>query len=122
MCGMDTHYGKIPWNITMPIYEFRCAKCGHEFESLQKMSDPDPEVCPECGEAGGVSRLISAAAFRLKGGGWYETDFKGKNRRNVAADGESKPAADTTKADKGEKKAKAPAAEKKKNASGGEAA
>ncbi len=122
MCGMDTHYGKIAWNITMPIYEFRCAKCGHEFESLQKMSDPDPEVCPECGEAGGVARLISAAAFRLKGGGWYETDFKGKNRRNVAGDGESKPAADTSKSDKGGEKTKAPAADKKPSTSGGEAA
>ncbi|HYW75502.1 MAG TPA: zinc ribbon domain-containing protein [Gammaproteobacteria bacterium] len=106
----------------MPIYEFRCAKCGHEFESLQKMSDPDPETCPECGAAGSVSRLISAAAFRLKGGGWYETDFKGKNRRNVAGEGESKPAADTSKPDKGGKKADTPASGAKKSASGGEAA
>jgi len=106
----------------MPIYEFRCAKCGHEFESLQKMSDPDPGVCPECGAAGSVSRLISAAAFRLKGGGWYETDFKGKNRRNVAGDGESKPAADKPKADTGGKPADTAPSGPKKNASGGEAA
>ncbi len=103
----------------MPIYEFRCEKCGHEFERLQKMSDPDPEACPECGEKGGVSRLISAAGFRLKGGGWYETDFKSKNRRNVAGDGKAKPAADTPKSDKAGKPDSAAA---KKSASGGEAA
>jgi len=72
----------------MPIYEFRCEKCGHEFERLQKISDPDPDRCPECGEST-VSRLISAAAFRLKGGGWYETDFKKSNRRNVVESGKS---------------------------------
>lgn len=108
----------------MPIYEFRCAKCGHEFESLQKISDPDPEVCPECGESGGISRLISAAAFRLKGGGWYETDFKSRNRRNVAGDGEAKPAAEKTKAgagDKGGTGTDKPAPAKKKNAPAGDA-
>lgn len=66
----------------MPIYEFRCQSCGHRFERLQKISEPDPERCPECG-APEVARLISPAAFRLKGGGWYETDFKKSNRRNV---------------------------------------
>jgi putative FmdB family regulatory protein len=102
----------------MPIYEFRCEKCGHEFESLQKMSDPDPDVCPECGEHGSVSRLISAAGFRLKGGGWYETDFKSGKRRNVAGDGNAKGSPDKSKSDKGGKKESGAA----KSASGGEAA
>ncbi len=79
----------------MPIYEYRCNHCGHQFERLQKISDPDPERCPECGVEGEVSRLISPVGFRLKGGGWYETDFKKGNRRNVAGEGEqkAKPAA-----------------------------
>lgn len=72
----------------MPIYEYRCEKCGHRFERWQKMSDPDPEQCPEC-KAGEVNRLISAVGFRLKGSGWYETDFKKDNRRNIAGDGAS---------------------------------
>ena len=105
----------------MPIYEFRCAECGHEFEKLQKMSDPDPEICPECGKRGGISRLISAAGFRLKGGGWYETDFKKGNRRNVAGDGGKKPAGKPAGDKKPAESAKAPAGAKK-GASGGEAA
>ncbi|MEM6710630.1 MAG: zinc ribbon domain-containing protein [Pseudomonadota bacterium] len=61
----------------MPIYEFICAECAHEFESLQRLSDPPPAECPACG-GGPVTKKVSAAAFRLKGGGWYETDFKNK--------------------------------------------
>lgn len=65
----------------MPIYEYQCDKCGHKFEEMQRMSDDKLTVCPECGEAA-LRKLISAAAFRLKGDGWYETDFKdsGKNK------------------------------------------
>lgn len=59
----------------MPIYEFECLSCGHRFDRLQKLSDPDPSDCPSCG-APQVKRAVTAAAFRLKGGGWYETDFK----------------------------------------------
>lgn len=71
----------------MPIYEYRCNRCGHRFERLQKMSDPDPERCPDCAAEGEVTRLMSAVGFRLKGGGWYETDFKKDNRHNLAASG-----------------------------------
>lgn len=67
----------------MPIYEYQCTKCGHELESLQKISDPPLTDCPECGEAT-LQKLVSAAGFRLKGGGWYETDFKSGNKKNVA--------------------------------------
>jgi putative FmdB family regulatory protein len=73
----------------MPIYEYRCEGCGHRFERWQKMSDPDPKRCPECKRAK-VERLISAVGFRLKGGGWYETDFKKDHRRNLAGESEQK--------------------------------
>ena len=70
----------------MPIYEYECKACGHQFESLQKMSD-DPLVdCPDCKKPE-LKKLISAAAFRLKGGGWYETDFKSGNKKNIHGDG-----------------------------------
>ncbi|MGH8274690.1 MAG: FmdB family zinc ribbon protein [Gammaproteobacteria bacterium] len=72
----------------MPIYEYRCERCGHRFERWQKMSDPDPRRCPEC-KAARIERLISPVGFRLKGGGWYETDFKQSHRHNVAGDGEA---------------------------------
>ncbi len=63
----------------MPFYEYRCADCGHEFEAMQKMSDEPLKDCPECGKPALV-KLISAAGFQLKGGGWYETDFKGSGK------------------------------------------
>jgi len=66
----------------MPIYEYRCEACGHELEKIQRMSDEPLVDCPECG-APQLRRLVSAAAFRLKGGGWYETDFKKDGKRNL---------------------------------------
>ncbi len=74
----------------MPIYEYRCQSCGHELEKLQRMSDEPLRDCPNCGKPE-LKRLISAAGFRLKGGGWYETDFKSGNKRNLADSGD-KPA------------------------------
>ncbi|HHQ41465.1 MAG TPA: zinc ribbon domain-containing protein [Chromatiales bacterium] len=73
----------------MPIYEYRCKACGHELEAMQKMSDPPLTECPECGEEA-LSKLVSAAGFRLKGSGWYETDFKSGNRRNLAGERQEK--------------------------------
>lgn len=58
----------------MPIYEYRCEKCGHEFEVWQKVSDPEPKGCPEC-HGRRISRLISHTSFQLKGTGWYVTDY-----------------------------------------------
>lgn len=79
----------------MPIYEYRCAECGHEIEKLQKISDPALTECPACGKPA-LQKLVSAAGFRLKGGGWYETDFKSKNRKNVAkSDAKAKTAKDS---------------------------
>lgn len=75
----------------MPIYEYECQSCGKRFDQLQRMSDPDPSDCPSCG-APQLKRAVTAAAFRLKGGGWYETDFKGDKdkKRNLVEGGESK--------------------------------
>ena len=57
----------------MPIYEYRCQDCDHEFEKMQKFSDPPVAACPTC--AGSVQKLISRSAFHLKGSGWYVTDY-----------------------------------------------
>jgi putative FmdB family regulatory protein len=73
----------------MPIYEYQCQACGHEHEALQKLSAPALVVCPACSESA-LMKKISAAGFRLKGAGWYETDFKSGSKKNVA--GESAPA------------------------------
>ena len=81
----------------MPIYAFECEACGHAFDRLQKMSDPDPAECPSCG-APQVKRQLTAPSFRLAGGGWYETDFKkdGDKKRNLADGGEgAKPAGES---------------------------
>ncbi len=74
----------------MPIYAFECAECGHTFDRLQKLSDPDPDACPSCGRPA-VKRQLTAPAFRLAGDGWYETDFKkdGDKKRNLAEGGGS---------------------------------
>jgi putative FmdB family regulatory protein len=73
----------------MPIYEYRCKSCGHHLEALQKVSEGALRKCPECGKLA-LQKLVSAAAFRLKGGGWYETDFKsdGEKKRNLVESGE----------------------------------
>jgi putative FmdB family regulatory protein len=67
----------------MPIYEYQCTKCEHKLEALQKMSEKPLRDCPACGKSG-LNKLISAASFRLKGGGWYETDFKTGNKKQLA--------------------------------------
>ena len=69
----------------MPIYEYQCTACGHDHEALQKVSDAPLIDCPACGAAA-LKKKVSAAAFRLKGGGWYETDFKSGNKKNLAGD------------------------------------
>ncbi len=68
----------------MPIYEYRCNACGHELEALQKMADAPLTDCPEC-QAPALVKLISATAFRVEGGGWYETDFKSGAKKNIAS-------------------------------------
>ena len=63
----------------MPIYEYACTDCGHELEVLQKMNDLPLKQCPACNQ-NTLKKLVSAAAFHLKGTGWYETDFSGKKK------------------------------------------
>ncbi len=69
----------------MPIYEYECKACGHRLEKLQRMSDAPLVDCPECAKSELV-KLVSGGQFRLKGEGWYETDFKTGKKRNVAGD------------------------------------
>lgn len=69
----------------MPIYEYQCQSCNHAMEALQKLSDEPLVDCPECGQAS-LKKKISAAGFRLKGSGWYETDFKKSNQKNIAGE------------------------------------
>ena len=61
----------------MPIYEYRCASCGHQQEFLQKVSDAPLTVCPKCGKPE-LAKMLTAAGFQLKGSGWYATDFRNK--------------------------------------------
>jgi putative FmdB family regulatory protein len=72
----------------MPIYEYQCEDCGHEHEALQKLGAEPLVECPHCHKPG-LKKKISAAGFRLKGGGWYETDFKNGSKKNVAGDNSS---------------------------------
>jgi putative FmdB family regulatory protein len=74
----------------MPFYEYQCKNCGHELEAMQKVSDLPLKKCPHCGKSQ-LQRLMSAPVFRLKGGGWYETDFKDDKdkKRNLADQPES---------------------------------
>jgi len=75
----------------MPIYEYECKDCGHQLEAIQKISDAPLTECPECGKSS-LQKQISASGFRLKGGGWYETDFKKGGKKNLAGDSSGKPA------------------------------
>lgn len=67
----------------MPIYEYRCTNCGHEMEAVQKISEDPLLNCQACYQDA-LKKRISAAGFRLKGGGWYETDFKSGKKKNVS--------------------------------------
>ena len=71
----------------MPIYEYQCQACQNQIEALQKISDTPLLDCPQCGEAC-LKKKVSAAAFRLKGSGWYETDFKTGNKKNLVGGGD----------------------------------
>ena len=104
------------YNSTMPFYEYECQSCKFYTEVMQKISDPPLVKCPSCGKRT-LLKLVSAPVFRLKGSGWYETDFKSEKeeKRNLAAEREeSKPPAEEAKSEsKSESKSepKTPAAE-----------
>jgi len=74
----------------MPIYEYQCSACNKSIEKLQKMSDAPLTLCPVCGKES-LKKQISAVGFRLKGTGWYETDFKSKNKKNSSKSDKSAP-------------------------------
>ena len=92
----------------MPIYEYQCQACGKELEVIQKHTDAPLQDCPECGKAS-LKKKVTAAAFRLKGGGWYETDFKSGKKKNIAK-------ADSKR--KADKKASSASKTKSKSSSG----
>ena len=99
----------------MPIYEYVCNQCGHEFDALQKFSDEPLKTCPAC-EKNSLKKKISAAGFRLSGSGWYETDFKSDRKKNLAQ-GDSSDKGDSTAA--AESKADKAGSDKPENSAGG---
>jgi len=86
----------------MPIYGYQCQACGHEFELMQKMSDPAPAVCPSCGKPE-VRKQLSAAGFQLKGSGWYATDFKGGDKKTSDKKDTEKKSSNKDSSDSGPK-------------------
>ncbi len=82
----------------MPIYEYECRECGYRLDALQKMSDPPLNDCPECNQAG-LKKLVSAPHFRLKGSGWYQTDFKNSGRDKPDGAGKDAGGGESGKAD-----------------------
>ncbi|MGB5257070.1 MAG: zinc ribbon domain-containing protein [Woeseiaceae bacterium] len=98
----------------MPIYEYACSNCEHAFDELQKISEAALVHCPKCGQAA-LRKLLSAPKFRLKGQGWYETDFKTGNKRNIAGDADK--TSTKTSGDKSTKKADDTPAKKPDNKS-----
>ena len=80
----------------MPIYEYKCSDCGHLMDALQGVNDAPLTDCPAC-SGKNLKRLISAPNFRLSGGGWYETDFKKENRKNLAENTKSTEKKDSNK-------------------------
>lgn len=90
----------------MPFYEYQCQACSAQVEVLQKINDAPLKKCPECGKLR-LKKLVSAPVFRLKGGGWYETDFKseGENKRNLVETEKAEDKAEAKPADKPAEKA-----------------
>ncbi len=90
----------------MPIYEYKCSHCGHQLEAIQKISDNPLLLCPNC-DKNGLKKQVTAPSFRLKGSGWYETDFKTGKKKNLSDDSSKKESVNTVtdskKADKKDK-------------------
>ena len=82
----------------MPIYEYQCQSCSHVLEKLQKISDAPLTDCPAC-EKPELKKAVTAGAFRLSGSGWYETDFKTGNKKNLAGSSSSSAEATSQKSD-----------------------
>ncbi|MEK9649543.1 MAG: FmdB family zinc ribbon protein [Gammaproteobacteria bacterium] len=90
----------------MPIYEYKCLKCSLEFEILQKIIEDPLKTCEACG--GELKKQISAPAFRLKGSGWYETDFKTGNKKNISGSEDSSAGSNSKKDSGNDKVEKSP--------------
>ena len=90
----------------MPIYEYKCSHCGHQLEAIQKISDDPLLLCPNC-DKNGLKKQVTAPSFRLKGSGWYDTDFKTGKKKNLSDDSSKKESVNTVtdskKADKKDK-------------------
>jgi putative FmdB family regulatory protein len=110
LCGLSP---ALTEDTPMPIYAYRCEECGHELEALQKITDAPLTECPACG-APALKKQITAAAFRLKGGGWYETDFKKDGKRNLHETGEKAVAKEDKGTEKGGAKPAGEASKKDK--------
>jgi putative FmdB family regulatory protein len=76
----------------MPLYEYKCDACGHQFEKIQKFSDPPLDTCPKCG--GRVQKQLSSPAIQFKGAGWYVTDYAKKKSSSDGSSGTAEKAAD----------------------------
>lgn len=100
----------------MPIYEYKCQQCDHQLEIIHKINDPHATDCPECGESS-LKKKVSAAAFRLKGGGWYETDFKSGDKKKNLVDG--KPSSGSDKPDSSNSKGGSAGESSKSGSEGG---
>ncbi len=97
----------------MPIYEYACKECDHTLDALQKIADAPLVDCPAGGNPA-LKKLLSAPRFRLKGQGWYETDFKKDNQRNLHGDKDKSTPKDKPASDKSGDKAKSKSPEDKK--------
>jgi putative FmdB family regulatory protein len=84
----------------MPIYEYQCQECGHELEAIQRLADDPLTECPACAKPG-LKKRVSAPSFRLSGGGWYETDFKTGDKKNIAGERGDTPAKAAASTDSG---------------------
>ena len=100
----------------MPIYEYACSNCGHSFDELQKISEAALVHCPQCDEPA-LRKMVSAPKFRLKGQGWYETDFKTGDKRNLHGDSDAKPESKSDKSKDDKSKDSATTKDKKSDTS-----
>ncbi|MBI73718.1 MAG: transcriptional regulator [Gammaproteobacteria bacterium] len=100
----------------MPIYEYKCSDCGHLMDALQGVNDSPLTDCPACSGTN-LKRLISAPNFRLSGDGWYETDFKTENRKNIADSGKTEKKKKESSKESGDSKTDKKKDKKKDNSS-----
>lgn len=101
----------------MPLYEYRCKQCGHQFEKIQSFSAPEEKECPVC--HGEVERLLSAPAIQFKGSGWYVNDYAGKKSGPMKASADGAGKSDGAKSGEGSSPSEKPAAKSSSSSEGG---